>query len=239
MGDARSGEGVGLEEVVVLVETVVAHLAEMGGRADRLFLEGVFGEEVSGADGDRGRVLDEVFGEVSPFRQDVLYVLDGIPLAEVQQVLDFHLLAFHRDVRFHLGAVIAQILKTALQILYRGVHQVGVIHHRRRADLAQQAVEGVVDLFPGPVIDKQHRADGSRLLLDVRLHLGGLEFLVVLRLYVDLGQPVFPLPQHTRRGTRHRCHQRRHYRDMSPITHINLTNLQIYSDILKYFVYLK
>ena len=100
------GEGVGLEEIVVLVEAVVAAVAEDGGAADGLGLQGLLRQVVADVNADVGAVGLERRAEIAVGHVEDDGV-DGIALAGLHDVLDAGQAALVVHLAADLGAIVA------------------------------------------------------------------------------------------------------------------------------------
>ena len=169
------GQRVGLEEVVVLVEAVVAQVAEHGGAADGLGLEGLLGEVVPRVDGDVGAVGLEGCAEIAVRHVEDDRV-DRIALAGLDDVSDAGQAALVVDLPADLGAIVADRGEVGGDVVAGALDLRGVEDHGRGAHRLPEAVDALAAAV-GPVVDGQGRAPAEDqalvgLLADVGVHLG-------------------------------------------------------------------
>ena len=153
-------QGVGLEEIVVLVEPVVAEVAEMRRAAGRLRLKRLFGKVVAGLHRNREGVGIEVSGEIA-FRYVVDHFVDLPPLAGLDKISHLGEPAYRADLRDHLGVVVAEVLQARGHVLDGAADELGVEDDRRGADLLPEAVDSG-SAAVRPVVYVQKRVPAER-----------------------------------------------------------------------------
>ena len=156
-------QGVRFKEKVILVETEIAQIAEIGGGTDRFRLQRFFGEPVPRPDGDVDRIPVEIFGESASLREDIADIRNFEAVAQVDFIDDPYPLAPDVDLGFDGGAVVSQILQVAEHVGDGRLDLVGVVDDRCRAEFVPETV-----FLARPVVDIHGRRHLG-FLFDVRL----------------------------------------------------------------------
>ena len=187
-----------LEEIMVLVEVVVAEVAEHGRAAHRLGLQVLLREEVPHLDLHVGAVGAEFLPERAAGHVEDQAV-DPETAARLHDVLDPGLAAGIRHVSIHLGIVISERPQVVDDVGAGALHQGRVEDHGRLAQLLPEMVNPLVAAV-GPVVHVEEGVPseqdaGVRLLADVGRDFGCAELLLARELHLVGGQTVSPLRQ--------------------------------------------
>ena len=205
------GDGVGLEDVVVLGEVVIAEVAEVRGSAHGLILERELGAVIPYLHTDIGQIRPEIFRECTPLGERIAQTVNGILLAEMDQVVDGDLASLDTYVAGDLGVVVADVFEVVLDVLNGGLDCERTVNDRRRADLSEEFGHAGLLVRVSPVVDAHEgipaEKGGIGLLLDVLVETARVEFLGVGDLDGVLGQAVLPFGDDPRGAAGHREHQ--------------------------------
>ena len=148
---------IGLEEIIILIESVITVLPEIGCRTGALLLESSFGKVISLVDRNVDAIPGEVLRELAASRNLIFYIADDKTFAGRHLIHHINYSALRLYLRDNLGIIISEILQMPFHILDRGLHQILIIHDRCGPDLAHDLAPQTSPAFCRKIIDIDQR----------------------------------------------------------------------------------
>ena len=226
-------ERIGFEQVIILVETVIAAVQEKLGGADRFIFQGRFGKILPGLDGRPAFVQFEVPFEFVGIGKLVLDRGNGVSMSGTDMIGHVGAPVLVFDLTPDGRSVPADVFHVVGHVVHAHLHLLRLENDRRRPDVPDEIVDPGIGRI-GPVVDGNAGAPAENrpvgLLADIGRKVGGTD---AFALHLDLaaGQAVFPgrnIPGRTAGGGQRSGKEKKQYGLSAVHSYKNNTFLRVF-----------